>query len=992
MIPSFPGKPLPNDAYSTSQRKENVNAYYYSGPIDLKALPQSTPTSPVYVIVRPPDEMETLALIASENQLRLIQAAPRLWVGRFDAGTAGPILLQMATGNVTYYQAFTDLKLPSENHALVTLFPVYPRRDVSDFKIRAVQSDYSRTNLFQPFQWFDRVTTNLTIKGLKTISTRSRFKRGTKDGFDTGTQRDEMLRVTVAGKVNDVDVLATFQDSSVVLDDSNKNSILLMTDNWEGYFGEYWAEMNALQLMPFNKRLDGMKAKYKSPRFNFTGMVSESKGTPAHDRLYGKNSQGPYPLSNRPLVIHSEQVVYLGRVLVRDTDYTVDYDLGQMTFRKEFVPDTDLFVVDYEYSDAIFKKAFAAVYGEWTSTGNDRVIGPISVLGVGYQMQVERGGVATLNGIVAHPKTQTIAGAKAAMTVLPGWTGATEVALSTLTADNAVGGIDSAGLAIDQRTEWVDQWFKIRGNFKKLTGQFQPIGTAVLQPGYWGYSTGIGMTPMPWWQIDFAHDSEAYARGDGLIQNQSWDFSTNVDRLSLGYYRRLDQDYSVSTNILDRTIQRQSVSWKIPLQWVVLQPSYRFETGENRITSAANFRNTVVQLNSNSQFGDTLQLSSGVEWLQQDTNLGTSKSRQTMGLSSSLTPNPDYSMDATVKFVNDTAEGQSLLSAINYSIRPYKALRFNGNYNVETVEELLGSTTYRVIKHQLNMGVGWRPINGLSLGYKFKPTLAENRDLGGLRYEDRLVNQYNLTYEGWNNMMIGIDHKTSLKMVLDKNRLPASVVSQTGNDRTTLAQLDYRINDRSSLRYTIDTESTVGTNLSPTLGTENYDVAESVTTRHSLEYQSQLSPVLKATAAYRLAAAAQTQSISPSSNANTLTHSAELSAEWADGATLLTRFVMSGEKSIDLYGILPDTYLLVPRLEVRYRPWAAVTVGGFFEYTGSFSGQSTRRRKGSIYAKYDTRVGGLLDTALSAQLDYGAESAPLDFETYDALLKFTVLF
>lgn len=933
-----------------------------------------------------------MALVVPSRQVRLSEVSPTLWVGRLPSDVTGSVLVQMTTGNVTYYHTYGSIRSASENRELIREFSVFPRGDTIHLHQVGIDPDYSSNNLFQPLRWFDHVTTNLTIKGLKTLSYRSRFLRGSKSGFVPGNQRDELLRITVTGRVNDIEVSGTLQDSSVVLDDSNKNSILLKNDTWEGYFGEYWSEMTDLKLLSYSKRLDGIKGKYKSPNFSMVAMISESKGTAAHDRLYGKNSQGPYTVTSKPVVVNSEKVIYHGNELIRDTDYSFDYDLGQVTFKKEFIPDTDVFTIDYEYADSVYKKTFAATYAEWRATGDSRVIGGISTLGVGYQTQIDRGGAATANSGAVHPQTKHVMGAKASYQFLPSGNASTEMAVSAVNHNNTTNRIDETGLAVDHRMAWVGSGMAVKATIKQLSDQFNPIGAAILQPGYSSYGLDVGITPTSFWESTISHESEYYPKLVGYVQNKTWDLHTTIDRFGIGYYHRRDQDYSSTANSLDKTIERQTYSTTISLPWAVVKPSLRLESGENLITVTENFKNSIIQLQTQSTFGPEIQVSSGIEWLRQTLATGEHAERDTVGISTAIMPNPDTTVDGTFKFVNDSRDGQSLLSAINYAFRPTKQLRLNGNYNVETVQEVLGSTAYNVIKQALNFGVGWRPLTGLSLSYKFKPTFSDNRDLGWLRYDDRVVHQYGVSYDGWDNLVLALDHKASSKSILDKTKLPAAVVQQSAVQLTTLGQVEYRVDERSSLRYTLDRDQSFEANLNTSTATGTTDDTNSSRDRHSIEYQIQFSPGLKLTSAYRRIDELSTQTSSTLNATNLLTQSAETGVDWEASSTLSGRWNATWEQRIDRSGILPDTYLVIPHGELKYRPLPGITIGGFLELTSSFSGQFTSRWKGSVYTKSDSRLWNSVDMALSGQVDFESERAPTDYDTFDGLIKVTLIF
>ncbi len=90
----------------------------------------------------------------------------------------------------------------------------------------------------------------------------------------------------------------------------------------------------------------------KDGKFSAKVIKSISKGIPAFERIWGKNSVGPYELRHQNVVYNSEKVrVGKGlnlKKLERDKDYTINYERGWITFQR-IITEDELIEVEYEY-------------------------------------------------------------------------------------------------------------------------------------------------------------------------------------------------------------------------------------------------------------------------------------------------------------------------------------------------------------------------------------------------------------------------------------------------------------------------------------------------------------------------------------------------------------------------------------------------------------------------------------------------------------------
>lgn len=96
--------------------------------------------------------------------------------------------------------------------------------------------------------------------------------------------------------------------------------------------------------------LQGVLATGEKQEVRISGAIGEPLGLPAREVLPGRGLVGPYLLNqlHLPVVAGSEAVRVDDRLLQRGIDYTIDYELGGITFR-EPVLETSQIEVEYEY-------------------------------------------------------------------------------------------------------------------------------------------------------------------------------------------------------------------------------------------------------------------------------------------------------------------------------------------------------------------------------------------------------------------------------------------------------------------------------------------------------------------------------------------------------------------------------------------------------------------------------------------------------------------
>ncbi|MCX5726670.1 MAG: hypothetical protein NT030_05790, partial [Candidatus Saganbacteria bacterium] len=200
----------------------------------------------------------------------------------------------------------------------------------------------------------------LVITGDKVLTFTSRSIEGTKEGFVPGVTREESLKLTISGKAADTEINANIFSTATtgttqVTENEDKISVLLRHGATEAYFGDFTAYFSGLEFANINKVLQGVRLRGDYDMWGFEAIGSSPKGDSRQMKMYGNGTQGPYYLGSAPVVINSEKVFVNGAPLKRGDDYDIDYEAGNVTFRKKVIQNIDIIQVDYEYRETLYQ-------------------------------------------------------------------------------------------------------------------------------------------------------------------------------------------------------------------------------------------------------------------------------------------------------------------------------------------------------------------------------------------------------------------------------------------------------------------------------------------------------------------------------------------------------------------------------------------------------------------------------------------------------------
>lgn len=106
--------------------------------------------------------------------------------------------------------------------------------------------------------------------------------------------------------------------------------------------------LNSNQFASFSKTLRGVMFGYKTGRLEMRAVRSSVKGAARTVSIQGNGGLGPYYLNANQIIQDSEQVQVDGQPMKLGEDYTMDYQVGTITFVSRSIAQTSTILVSFE--------------------------------------------------------------------------------------------------------------------------------------------------------------------------------------------------------------------------------------------------------------------------------------------------------------------------------------------------------------------------------------------------------------------------------------------------------------------------------------------------------------------------------------------------------------------------------------------------------------------------------------------------------------------
>ncbi|MFM9872166.1 MAG: hypothetical protein ACKVQS_01720 [Fimbriimonadaceae bacterium] len=260
----------------------------------------------------------------------------------------------------------------------------------------------------QAIQWTkDKIINKIKIFGERRVTVHFRNVSGDRTAYDvTNDGGFGDRRITDLGylKLEGRDVLgwlnfdANVQDARFIDPQSQRYRLWYDDRTFKAEYGDIQATLPTRnRFITVNNSVNGFTAGYKKGPLQAGLVRTETRGEPRSVSIAGNNSAGPFYLQSNQIVRGSERVEVDGVLQLLGQDYTIDYDLGAITFlnrqtlESKIIPPTSTIVATYESFN------FSGSAGRIEGLGINYSFGKLGTLGLTGARQVtgSSGGFST---------------------------------------------------------------------------------------------------------------------------------------------------------------------------------------------------------------------------------------------------------------------------------------------------------------------------------------------------------------------------------------------------------------------------------------------------------------------------------------------------------------------------------------------------------------------------------------------------------------------
>jgi hypothetical protein len=220
------------------------------------------------------------------------------------------------------------------------------------------------------------------------LQTRGFISRGITTGNNQNAVTNSALDLEIYGKLSkDVTLRANIFDTNIPIQDNGYSQNLtdfdrifieMFSDQWRVKAGDISLKNNTSFFLPFTKQIAGLEVEANlSEKLKVAASGAVVRGKFNNFRFTGvEGNQGPYKLfgaNNEAaiLIIEGSEQVFVNGVLLKqgeNNDYTVNYNLAELTFTTTFPITNDMRItVEFQYSDRNYTRFITYEKAEYKS-------------------------------------------------------------------------------------------------------------------------------------------------------------------------------------------------------------------------------------------------------------------------------------------------------------------------------------------------------------------------------------------------------------------------------------------------------------------------------------------------------------------------------------------------------------------------------------------------------------------------------------------------
>jgi len=618
-------------------------------------------------------------------------------------------------------------------------------------------------------------TSALKIKGSKSINFVSRSIEGSKEGFVPGLSREESLRLSILGKIDkETDVDANFISTSTsgtttTTLNEEKVSILVRRASTEAYFGDFIADLNETEFGRLNSSLSGVKLAGNYSDWGFKTLFATPRGQSQYFRSYGDGTQGPYALGTAPVVVDSDRVYLDGVEQKRGDDYTIDYQAGTITFRRSIVLKTSIIEAHYDWRETLYQHYTLGLRLR-KNFSEDLRLG-FTYLDDSDSLDKARSIMESLSSTIepqSHRLIDVDGSAKIGNTQIDSEIAYSKKDLNILEPEKHI----ADGKALKINTSTFQGPFSLLANYKRIGASFQSISDSAPKQDETNYGGALGFHPgnVYFAQADYSYDKydllgARYLNTDGNFKSKF----TPEDLPSLNYYyRQLEES---NDPVTAAKIQRLTTDNNA-------DSSYRFGMLQSNIGAGveervSSYPSREVTTYKTVNFGlatyglDKISASGNIEAKNTLLPDRSDQFTRTYNANVSATPTKDYFGSLSMQIVDDSIDGATDVTDLNYRATPLSNFSTDGKYTITSVKEDFSGTQEGVLKQTGSFKFDLRPNEYFRHRYYFKPSFTWVEGKNSQSFWD-YVNQLENWYTPARELSLGLVYNTEGLMNIDR--------------------------------------------------------------------------------------------------------------------------------------------------------------------------------------------------------------------------------
>lgn len=537
--------------------------------------------------------------------------------------------------------------------------------------------------------------TALEIKGRKTITFSYRHSQGSNSGqyYSDGYNRQESLDLTINGKLNDsIKVKGQFYQSDQSLEE--KYSLLFTHEKWDLFLGDFNASLPETTLVLDNRQLTGGRLNINLDQWGLTVLAGAGRGTPHYERFFGNRTQGPYYLKNSQVVEGSEQVRVDKQVMVKGTDYRMDYFSGSITFLSKVIDDVTQVEVLYESKQAGRNGPLGAARF-WIKPGKSLTLAAAAA----YDHEQPPDSDANTPNPYDH-----LVLSSALQWAPPAWGKAT---LDWASSRYLLAGPDDVhlGQIIKSTVESTVGPARIKGHYERSTPEYRMIGGLDQGQDQLFYGGQVDMKLGPsvgltgdWDFKDYLLDQHRETTVQASIKAEA--ALKQWPRLSYLYFQMYDHNEDPEL-LKDYTTRRHTgtVGYGSDFWEATVQAETELREGQLSDRPGAQSRKLSLALGSKNLSWLNLNGLYDIAVVAPDANSTSAQGpyqTQSLVLTGAWTPSDRYQWSVDNRWVWDEAYGSTRTLNSKVKLAPVDQTQLTGNYTWETMDQLIGTASQAV--------------------------------------------------------------------------------------------------------------------------------------------------------------------------------------------------------------------------------------------------------------------------------------------------------